>query len=184
MRQGDPPGADFGALRQLRAPSDRVQVGFGHVLVSGPPLALAAVVTSTVAVTLYDPHSARGGMCHFLQPRVPPGAPATPVFAAPALAALLRAFSDAAPERLSAGVYGGACPRWASLEQAETARENVRAARELLGRRGVAIADEDVGGERGRRVGYLTSTNEVAVLKTDAVRQGDWFPALPGGRRA
>ena len=57
---------------------------------------------------------------------------------------------------------------------------------EILKRKRVAVWSEDVEGQSGRRLGYLLSTNEVVIAKTDAAlnkakgEDGD-EPAKPAG---
>jgi chemotaxis protein CheD len=43
-------------------------------------------------------------------------------------------------------------------------------------REGIRVVSEDTGGEKGRKIVFNTGTNEVAVLKVDRLRKGDWYP--------
>jgi chemotaxis protein CheD len=143
-------------------------------------LALGAVVASSVVITFFDPVARKGGLCHYLMPRPSEHERATPKFGLPAILAMLRVFTaaGASVESLVVGVYGGACPGWASLQERGLADGNVEIAREVLKKKNVKIHDEDIGGERGRKLWYLSDSNEIAVVKTDAVRRSDWFPEM------
>jgi chemotaxis protein CheD len=179
-------GRDFRELRRERAaPQVQLVLEPGHLLVPARPTAVGAVCASSVVVTIFDPAHGRGGLCHFLRPRPGAGAPATPIFGLPATLALLRELctGGSAPAALRAGIYGGAAPDWASPAERALALANVAVAETVLARRGVPIVDVDTGGSRGRKLGYLTGTNEIVVVKTDAIRRSDWFPSL-GSRGA
>ncbi len=172
-------------LRDLRAAPEEPEVQLflepGHLLVSSSGLAVAAVVASALVVTLHDPSLRRGGLCHFLLPRPPPGRPPSPLFGVPALRALLQAFlaEGTDPARLRASLVGAACPGWADEGQRSVAAENLAVARAALASARVPIGDEDVGGSRGRKLCYLTRKDQLLVFKTDSIRRSDWFPALP-----
>jgi len=180
MRAGD-----LEDLRGLRAiteePDVKVFLEPGHLLVSHGSLAVGAVVASALVVTLYDGELRRGGLCHFLFPRPPPGYDASPLFGEPAVGALIRAFlkGGSPPSRLAASLVGAACPTWADRAQRAISEENLAVARAVIASAGVVVADEDVGGTRGRKLWYMTRLNQLLVLKTDAVRGSDWFPPLP-----
>jgi chemotaxis protein CheD len=185
MRAGDL--EDLRGLRAAReAPEVQLFLEPGHLLISGAGLAVGAVVASALVVTLHDPERERGGLCHFLRPRPPPGHASSPLFGEPALRALLGAFlaDGSPPARLSASLVGAACPDWATPGERALVLENLAVARAALARAGVAIHDEDVGGSRGRKLCYLTRQNQLLVLKTDEIRRSDWFPPLlPNGGR-
>jgi chemotaxis protein CheD len=180
MRAGD-----LEDLRGLRAVPEEPEVKLilepGHLLVSGASLAVGAVVASALVVTVYDPELRRGGLCHFLLPRPPPGRDGSPIYGASAVGALLRAFlKEGSPaRRLSASLVGAACPSWADREQQELVAGNLEVARSTIAGAGVPICDEDVGGTRGRKLCFLTSLNQLLVFKTDAIRRADWFPPPP-----
>jgi chemotaxis protein CheD len=77
-------------------------------------------------------------------------------------------------KNLEAQIFGGAYNRVASFK--DVGRENVRVARRILARQGIRVVSEDIGGEKGRKVIFDSVKNEVAVLKVDRLRKGDWHP--------
>ncbi|RJO64826.1 MAG: hypothetical protein C4523_17480 [Myxococcales bacterium] len=182
MRQGDACHIDFAALRRERsAPGEQVVLAPGNVLIPATHVAVLTVVASSVAVTAYDAKLKRGGICHFVRAIPDPGRPLTPLYGLPAVAALIGHFLDqgATPETLRVGVYGGAYPEWAAAREREIARENVSVVIDVLKRKDIVPWDQDCAGNRGRKLIYMTGTNEIAVLKTDLVRKNDWFPEVP-----
>jgi Chemotaxis protein; stimulates methylation of MCP proteins len=77
-------------------------------------------------------------------------------------------------KHLEAQIFGGAhnyklCPQNIGLE-------NSRIARRILVQKGVAIVSEDVGGMKGRKVVFSTSSNEIVVLRVERLRKSDWYP--------
>jgi len=153
----------------------------GHMLLPEACMGVGAVVATSVIVTAFDAGLARGGICHFVLPRPPRDKPPTPLFGLPALVKLLREVATwgGSLGDLQIGVYGGAIPPWATAHQRQISAENVSIVRRVMAKKGVRIVDEDVGGERGRKIWYLTGTNEIAVVKTLAVRSTDWYPMMP-----
>lgn len=182
MRPEDHEGVDFETLRHPKDPPDaQIFLEPGNILIPVSSTAIGAVVASTVVVTMFDPFAKRGGLCHFLRPRhLPPQEP-TPIFGFPAILALLQEFLRAGSPvpSLMAGLYGGSSPDWANTEQRQVAQDNIEIAQEVLNKKKVPIVDIDVGGSRGRKLWFLSGTNEVLIAKTDAIRRSDWFPILP-----
>lgn len=162
MRSEDPAGIDFSTLRGPRAQVEaRVMLELGHLLIPRSHMAVGAIVTSTVVVTVFCKEETRGGLCHYAYPRPRSGAPATPMYGLPALAALLQGFVDAGPS-LRVGLYGGAHPEWADRSQRALARGNVEIAQQVMQRKGIPITELDVGGTSGRKLLFLTGTTWTA----------------------
>lgn len=181
MRPGDPAGADFHAMRRLReSPAEQLVLGAGNIYISDGQIAIGTLVTSTVVVTVFDAAARRGGLCHFVRPNHFGDRPATALLGIPAIRRLLGEFARAGSSResLVVGLYGGACPDWASDEQRELARKNVEVAVDFMAASKIPIAEMDVAGTRARKLWYFTATNELMLVKTDSVRRTDWFPAL------
>lgn len=188
MRHTDPRHLNFLPLRRPRdTPESQVMAAPGNVFVPRSSMAIAAVVSSSIVVTVYDPKIKRGGLCHFIRPRPPSRTTATALYGLSATLAILQEFINegAIPKRLKVGMYGGACPEWATPQQRQIAQENIEIVREVMKRKGITIFDEDVGGSRGRKILFLTGSNEIAIIKTDAIRRTDWFPSLkiPGAKK-
>ncbi len=187
MRRTDPQNSRFEFKRKIRAKSsEQIVLDAGNVLIPDRDIALVTVVASSVAVTVFDIKLKRGGACHFIYPLPKSNQESTALFGLPACAALLQGFLEhgSKPDNLRIGVYGGSIPIWANAGQREVARGNVAVARDVMRRKGLTIHDEDVGGERGRKIVYMCSSNEIAVVKTDFIRETDWFPVFGNeGRR-
>ena len=159
----------------------------GHVCLPARPVRLAAVVSSGVAVTVFDTRRICGGMSHYALPRRQ-GGRSTAIFAAPALVSLADLFlsGGSSPADLEAHLYGGASWQASQRYVHGVSEENVAVGIEILERLGIAIVGQDVGGVRGRKVVFNTGTGEALVAKVDRLREEDWYPDaafLSGGRQ-
>lgn len=185
MRPGDYAKHDFTSQRQERElPDANVFLPPGHLLIPDASLAIGAVVASSVVVTIFDPHEKRGGMCHYLFPKPAFHQAPTPFFGLPAILTLLKAMAGQSKRmaHFVVGIYGGATPTWASEEQRKLAQANVDIAKDVMERKGIIVSDMDMGGHRGRKLWFLSNTNELLIAKTDAIRREDWFPFLEACR--
>lgn len=181
MRKSDTSSLDFNSMRSdSPRPKSRVILPPGNLMVPDENLAVAAVVASAVVVTLFDIEKSKGGVCHFIKPWPKADEVPTPVFGLPACAALISEFVNrgSKPESLKVGIYGGAWPEWANAEQRKLSRENIEVVRDVMAKKKIKITDEDVGGSRGRKIVYVTRSNEIAVVKTDSIRNSDWYPEI------
>lgn len=148
----------------------------GFIFLATRTTVISTVLGSCVAVCLYDKKRKVGGMNHFQLPYIGNGAQSTARYGNVATIALLRMIiQDGSEVRdLEAQVLGGAYnPKIALTNIGD---ENVGMARKILAGQRVQIASEDVGGERGRKVLFNTTTNEVAIVKVDKLRKEDWYP--------
>ncbi len=150
----------------------------GYILVPEVPTIISTVLGSCVAVCIFDRARKTGGMNHFQLPSTNKPEEATARYGNVATLTLIGMMLEegSKPKDLEAQIFGGAfqqatCPKNIGLE-------NIRTARAVLARKRVPIVSEDVGGEKGRKVVYNTGSNEVAVIKVDKIRDGDWFPYL------
>jgi chemotaxis protein CheD len=71
-------------------------------------------------------------------------------------------------------IYGGAYHP--EKNNKDISRENIEIARKILSKNRISITSQDVGGEKGRKVVFNTTTNDVAILKVDRLRDMDWYP--------
>nr|WP_243436097.1 chemotaxis protein CheD [Acanthopleuribacter pedis] len=119
-------------------------------------------------------------MNHYFRPIRVAGQPATSIYAAPALAWLIRQFLQAGSRRedLEAQIFGGAENRNAADYEPGLGNENVRAGREILQQQGIEIGTMDVGGFRGRKIVFNCRTGESIVARVDRIRSSDWYPRL------
>jgi len=148
----------------------------GYIFVSGQPSVISTVLGSCVAVCFYDRNRKIGGMNHFQFPRLSEKKTATARYGDVSTFTLIRMMTNDGSEikYLEAQIYGGAYNSKISLKNIGS--ENLLVARRILAKKGIRIISEDVGGERGRKIVFDTRTNEVAVLKVEKLREGDWFP--------
>ena len=148
----------------------------GYIYVSQTPVLVSTVVGSCIAVLIYDRKHQAGGINHFRYPFTRDHRQATAVFGNVATVALINMLIEngAQIKHLEAQIIGGAFNPDVSTQ--DVGRENIRVARRVLARKAVRVVSEDVGGRQGRKVVFNTRTNEVAVLKVDRLRLGDWAP--------
>ena len=131
---------------------------------------------SCVAVCLWDQKRKVGGMNHFQFPSTAEQKEATAIFGNVATFALIRMMikEGSKVKHLEAQIFGGANDPRLSLKN--VGHENVRTARKILAQARIRIVSEDIGGEKGRKIVFNTATNEVAILRVEKLRKGDWFP--------
>jgi chemotaxis protein CheD len=151
----------------------------GHVRLPARATLLGCVVASGVAVTIYDSKNHRGGMGHYIKPLREQGA-STPVYAAPAIVALVDMFLDSGSDKtdLEAYLFGGAVnPRARNYVEGQS-EANVKVGLEILDKLGVTVAGKDVGGTRARKIVFRTGSGENVVAQVDQVRDTDWYPEI------
>jgi len=148
----------------------------GYIFVATKPAVISGVLGSCVSVCLFDRELKIGGMNNFRFPFIKEKNMATAVYGNVATLALIRMMLNEGSEikNLEAQILGGAYN--SELSPQNIGKENILTAKKILTREGVRIASEDVGGEKGRKVIFNTSNNEIAVMKVDKLRLGDWYP--------
>ena len=131
----------------------------GQILTTAETVLVTTVLGSCVAVCLFDPVAAVGGMNHFLLPSTPVRSGNDLRYGNMAMERLIAAMQlkGAVLERLVAKVFGGACviPGFSGAREA-IGTKNVLAAREALMRHDIAIRGEQTGGRRGRKLLFHT----------------------------
>jgi chemotaxis protein CheD len=128
---------------------------------------LVTIVGSCVAVCLWHRAQRLGGMNHYLLPEAPrvrakidkPWSYGE--LALPELLAQVNARGARTPE-LVARVYGGAAIT-SGDEHGGPGPRNAALARAWLAERGVTVAQEELGGRRGRKLDFDTHSGEVRV---------------------
>lgn len=163
-----------------RAQSGNYFLKPGFILVPKDPTIISTVLGSCVAVCVFDRKRRCGAMNHFQLPFIDKAEAATARYGNVATLALIAMMVDSGSriKDMEAQLFGGACnPR---LGSRNIGAENVRVARMVLTRKRIRIVSEDVGGERGRKIVFDSGTNQIAVMKVEKIRQGDWFPYAPG----
>ena len=101
---------------------------------------------------------------------------ATAEYGNAATIALIRMFLEDGSKKkhLEAQILGGA--HNPEMSDNNIGKENVKIARRILIKADIPISSEDTGGEKGRKVIFNTSTNELAVFKVEQLRKIDWYP--------
>ena len=140
------------------------------------PTSISTVLGSCVAVCLYDRNRKVGGMNHFQFPYIKDRHKATARYGNAAIPCLIRMMKDEGSEKrnLEAQIFGGAHD--SNITSENIGCENFTVAKKVLVKEHIRIVSEDVGGEKGRKIVFNTDTNEVAILKVDKLRKGDWYP--------
>ena len=121
----------------------------GEVFAAAEPSLVTTVLGSCIAVCLFDPFAAVGGMNHFLLPHPVAGDLASPRFGPAAIAELLRRLDALGARRgaLVAKVFGGSCILEGPSAANAIGTKNVRVALRTLEEEGVPVRSEE------RRVG-------------------------------
>jgi chemotaxis protein CheD len=148
----------------------------GFVFVAAESTDISTVLGSCVGVSIYDTKRKTGGMNHFTLPYIQDRKMATACYGNVAIYILLRMIMGEGSKKkdLEAQVFGGAFNP--DLTSRDIGHENIMVAKKILSKNRLRIVSEDVGGEKGRKIVFNTSTNNVAVIKVDKLREGDWYP--------
>lgn len=143
----------------------------GFIYVSTEPTMIFTVVGSCIAVCVFDRKQKIGGMNHFQFPIVRSPKQATARYGNVAVPTLINLMisEGSKNEHLEAQILGGAYNP--EIADKNVGRENIKIAKKILAKKGVRLASEDVGGEKGRKIIFNNNSNELAVVKVDKVRQ-------------
>jgi len=136
----------------------------GEVLVAATPTAFSTVLGSCVAVCLFDQGRSVGGVNHILLPH-PVGPERSSRFGSVAVPRLVEELlrAGARRESLQAKIFGGAAVIGHFRGRHSLGEDNVSLTRQLLEEAGIPIVEEDVGGERGRKVVFHSDVGAVWV---------------------
>jgi len=148
----------------------------GFIFVAAEPTVISTVLGSCVSVSIYDRKRKTGGMNHFQLPHTKEKHKSTSRYGNVATSTLIHMMinSGSKMKHLEAQIFGGAFNPEISTK--DMGQENVMAAKKILTQKQVLVVSEDVGGKKGRKIAFNTNTNEVAVLKVEKLRKGDWYP--------
>ena len=151
----------------------------GFVYASAKGAVIRTVVGSCVAVCLWDSRLMVGGMNHFIHPATREKDQRTTSFgnvALPVLVKMMYREFGSKKSDLQAQIFGGGSPM--NMGQRSVGAENVAVARDFLGRVGIRIYSEDVGGHLGRKILFDTATGQAAILKVQQLRSDDWVKKI------
>jgi len=157
---------------------NEVVLYLGDVHAAVEPTRVKTLLGSCIAVCLYDPVHAVGGMNHFMLPRGTVDDAACPRFGVPAMERLIGALEavGGAPARFVAKVFGGAHVLDIEETAASVPQRNILFVRTFLEARGIPVLAEDVGGHEPRHVHFHTATGRVLIKRAPSERVA--MPAL------
>jgi chemotaxis protein CheD len=154
----------------------------GQALASTKGEVLSTVLGSCVAACLRDPGLDLGGMNHFLLPGdggADASSPDDMRFGVTSMELLINALlkRGAVRSRLEAKVFGGAAMIGERSEASVGAR-NAAFVLRFLGREGIPVAAQDLGGTTPRRANYEPATgrawvNRLAPLRAEAIAEDE-----------
>lgn len=148
----------------------------GYIFLANKPTIISTVLGSCVSVCIFDRKRKTGAMNRFQYPHVGDKKKATAEFGNVSTIGLIRMLLQHGSKKnhLEAQVLGGA--HNPDISPKNIGLDNIKAAMTVLKREGIPITSEDIGGEKGRKVVFNSSTNDVAVFKVEKLRESDWFP--------
>lgn len=137
----------------------------GRLVAVGDGRPLTTIVSSGIALCLWDPVTGIGGMCHFLLPAAGTAPPATR-FGDVAVAALVAELAKlGAPDRRLRGrFYGGSAPPLAT-QGLHLGDSNIESATAQLTARHVPLMDRETGGSSARKVIFSPQTGTAEVTR-------------------
>lgn len=126
-------------------------------------LEVSTVLGSCVAVCLWDPQLAFGGMNHYMLPLWNGEGLPTPKYGNVAIGKLVGRMLDlgSRKERLVAKCFGGASVIRDATGRMQIGKRNIAVAEELLEIHGIPIVASDLGGTRGLKIIFNTKSGVV-----------------------
>ena len=152
--------SDFGT----QSAADRsIYLHQGDLAVSREPATIVTVLGSCVAVCLWDPSTATGGMNHFLLPEWRGGEAPSPRFGNVAINDLVEAMvaKGAARRNLQAMIFGGAIVLDSQRNLDPVGSQNIAVAFRMLAIENIPVQRNEVGGQRGRRITFETASAKI-----------------------
>jgi chemotaxis protein CheD len=115
-------------------------------------------------------------MNHFKLPSIADPKKSTAEYGNIATLTLIRMMLEDGSKRkhLEAQIFGGAFRT--GVSDVDIGNDNVKVARKVLARERLQVVSEDVGGQKGRKIVFDTIKNEIAIIKVEKIRAGDWYP--------
>ncbi len=137
----------------------------GKIVVAEQETLISTLLGSCVAVCLHDPLTKIGGMNHYLLPEVLNNEKPSPRYGVFAIPELIREMDKKGADiyQLQAKVFGGGNVLVDNKLGLSIGQRNIQLAEKVLKEHGIWIVRKDVGGERGRKITFDTTTFEVLV---------------------
>jgi chemotaxis protein CheD len=164
----------------------------GEFYFAETPARIQTILGSCVALTMLDPRSKQGAMCHCLLPQRPTGTPQehSPAdcfrYVDTSLKAMLAEFTkrQIPASRLEIKLFGGANVLEVLSDSNAVGSLNWKEAQRLLKHLNLAVSAHDIGGEAGRRIVFDTATGDVLVKTLGVTSRGHSKPSIRRGRNA
>lgn len=138
-------------------------IGIAGIQVAEAPDKIRTVLGSCVGIVLYDRTTRRGAMGHIILPSSADGTGDPGKFADTAIDLLhQKLLSTGGGGKIWAKIAGGA-RMFGPATQVGLGERNVRAVKDQLKERGIALLAEHVGGEKGRKMTVDLATGQVEV---------------------
>jgi len=137
----------------------------GQLYAANEPTEIITILGSCVSVCMYDTACGVGGMNHFMLPNE--SLTVSPRYVRHAMDMLLQqliAFG-AKRSRLEAKLCGGASVLKTANTGLDLGLRNIEAARARLAHEQIPIVAEDVGGDRGRKLVFITSDGTARIKR-------------------
>jgi chemotaxis protein CheD len=144
-----------------------VHLSPGQTFFSAEPTAVTTIVSSCVAVCLWDPAIGVGGVCHVQLPRWLGTGARTLSYADVAIQELFERMwaLGAKPETTAAKLFGGAClTPHVSRRHKALGEENVEHSLAYLRASSISVAESATGGWRARKLVFRTDDGSVCVF--------------------
>lgn len=141
----------------------KVYLHAGQLYASDEPTEIVTILGSCVSICLFDDTCGVGGLNHFMLPTE--STTISPRYLRHAMDLLLRQLTafGAKRSRLQAKLFGGASVLKNGDTGTDLGARNVEAARARLAQEGIPVVAEDVGGDRGRKLVFVTSDGTALI---------------------
>lgn len=151
----------------------RITLQPSEVLMSDEPVAVTTLLGSCISACMFDPVTKRGAICHAMLPNAPVLLHKEPLrYVDEAILYLLERYRrmQIPTDRLVIKLFGGADVLHRPSSKYESiGRQNTMAALETLGWQGLKPSAQDTGGDRGRKIIFMTHTGEVLLKRLNPV---------------
>ncbi len=146
----------------------------GYLILPERAMLIYMILGSCVAVIISNKAVDKTGICHFIRPNKKEDDKPRSVYGTVAVITLIKMLLEKGGSigDLEAQVIGGG-----DLPGRSLGEENAEMALKILKKRGVHVASQDTGGNKGRKVIFNTDNNNLAVIKVDKIRTDDWYPS-------
>lgn len=157
------------------AQTKTVQVEPGSAILYLQPIQLTSVVSFGIVISMYDKLLKIGGLCHFIYPGYNQSENSGK-YSFSAITSQLRMFKNAGSAfgDIQIKLFGASQHPTKDQKYLTLAHFNYQSAVEILSKANLNISSIDIGGEKGRKIRFNTSTGECHVSSVLHLRESDW----------